>query len=322
MNRRQIRTAVTFVGLTVALARCSAGPTAPVPDSPAEPRSIALAAVDCEVAADIGALIDQLEADRTLNRGRATALRAHLAAAVKHEAAGRAGHAADAYGKILTQVQQWVDAGALDAADVADLLACTEDVLDGPDEDPDPDPDPDPETAPVIDGVKSPGEWDAATAVAVWTGGTLYYTNDDENLYLALEMVDATAQDADGFRMRFDDTLDGVFTVGDNEILVRMDSYFDRHREAFGWNVDDTQKDGVRAGGANAGVNFFEVSFPLNSGDPNDFALSPGDAVGYCVQYLNNGLAVDTAAYPRVAAFDNCMLDANQANYAVLTTTP
>jgi hypothetical protein len=101
-----------------------------------------------------------------------------------------------------------------------------------------------------------------------------------------------------------------------------MDRYFDRHRSMFGWGVDDTQEDGTGAGGSSAGVHFFELAFPLDSGDPNDFALAAGDAVGFCVQYLDNGLRVDEATYPRVGAFDNCMQDADQGNYAVLTTNP
>ena len=319
MKRRRFRTAVPLLGLTFVLARCGAGPTGPIVPTSVESRVITLAAVDCDTAADIGAWIDLLEDEGILNHGRATALRTHLAQAMKHEAAGRSGHAAAAYAQLVAQVQAWVAGGALDADDVADLLACAADFLDGPDEDPDPDPDP---VMPVIDGVKGTGEWDAATAVAVFPGGTFYYTNDDTHLYIALEMADATAQAADGFRIRFDDTQDGVATVGDNELLVRMDSYFDRFRSMFGWGVDDTQRDGTAADGSSAGVNFFEVSFPLNSGDPNDFALSAGDAVGFCLQYLNNGLAVDAAAYPRVGAFDNCMLDSDQANYAVLTTSP
>jgi len=174
----------------------------------------------------------------------------------------------------------------------------------------------------VIDGVKSSNEWDAATSVAVFPGGTLYYTNDETTLYLALEVADAVSQAADGFRIRFDDTRDGLATTGDNEVRLRMDTYDDMHRTPFGWGVFDTQEDGTGAAGASAGVNFFEVTFPLNSGDANDFALSAGDQVGYCVQYLNNGLASDASVYPRVGAFDNCMLDSDQGAYAVLATSP
>jgi hypothetical protein len=323
MHRRHLPTAVPLFGLAFVLAGCGVAPTAPIVPSPVESRAIGLAAVDCDAAEDIGALIDLLEGDRTLNHGRATALRTRLAQAMRHEAAGRSGHAADAYARLVAQVEEWVADGALDEADVADLLACAEDFLDGPDDpDPDPDPDPEPESPPVIDGIRSSGEWDAATSVAVWTGGTFYYTNDDTHLYIALEMADPDLDAPDGFRIRFDDTQDLIATVGDNEILLGMDRYFDRHRSMFGWGVDDTQEDGTGAGGSSAGVHFFELAFPLNSGDPNDFALAAGDAVGFCVQYLDDGLRVDEATYPRVGAFDNCMQDADQSNYAVLTTNP
>jgi hypothetical protein len=317
---RHLRTAVPLFGLALLFARCGPAPTEPIVPVSFDARSLTLAAVDCDTPEDIAALIDALEEERVLNHGRANALRTHLARAMRHEAAGRSDAAADAYAHVLEQVEGWVADGALDGNDVVDLVSCTEDFLDGPDE-PDPDPDPEPE-APVIDGIKSSGEWDAATSVAVFPGGTFYYTNDDTHLYLALEMADATLQSADGFRIRFDDTLDGLATTGDNEIRLRMDTYDDMHRTPFGWGVFDTQEDGTGAAGSSAGVHFFEVAFPLNSGDGNDFALSAGDQVGFCVQYLNNGLAVDAAAYPRVGAFDNCMLDSDQANYAVLPTTP
>ena len=320
---RHFRTAVSLSGLVFVLARCGAAPTEPIVPLSVESRSMSLAAVDCDSAEDIDALIDLLEAERVLNHGRATALRKHLAEAMRHEAAGRSGHAADAYAKLLAQVDGWVAGGALDSDDVADLLACTEDFLDGPDDpDPDPDPDPEPDDVPVIDGVKSAGEWDGATAVAVVPGGAFYYTNDGTTLYFALEMTDAVPQAADGFRIRFDDTLDGLATIGDNEVRLRMDTYDDLFRSMFGWGVFDTQENGTGAAGSSAGVNFFEVAFPLNSGDANDFALSAGDQVGFCVQYLNNGLASDTSVYPRVGAFDNCMLDSDQGNYAVLSTSP
>src|SRR5688500_129120 len=318
---RHFRIPVSLSGLVFVLARCGDMPTEPIVPMPVDSRAISLAAVDCDAADDIGALIDLLEEERILNHGRATALRTHLAQAGRHEATGRAGHAADAYAKLLSQVRAWVAGGALDEGDVADLLACTEDFLDGPDEYPDPDTDPDP-VAPVIDGTKSSNESDAATSDAVFPGGTLYYTSDETTLYVALAMADAVPQAADGFRIRFDDTLDGVATTGDNEVRLRMDTYDDMHRTPFGWGVFDTQEAGTGAAGSSAGVNFFEVAFPLNSGDANDFALSAGDQVGYCVQYLNNGLASDASVYPRVGAFDNCMQDSDQGGYAVLTTSP
>jgi hypothetical protein len=319
MHRRHLRSLVPVFGLVFVLARCGTGPTGPV--APGDARALTLADVHCAAADDIGALIDRLEEEGNLKHGSATSLRSHLARAMRHEAAGRVDRAAEAYAQLLEQVEGRLAHGALDEESVAELLACVTDVVDGPGPEPDPDPDPEPDPVPVIDGTKSPGEWDAATSVAVFTGGTFYHSNDGTTLYFALEVADAAPQAADGFRIRFDDTLDGVATVGDNEVRLRMDTYDDLFRSVFGWGVFDTHEDGTGAAGSSAGVNFFEVSFPLNSGDANDFALAAGDPVGFCLQYLNNGLAVDTAAYPRVGAFDNCMLDSDQASYAVLTTS-
>jgi hypothetical protein len=312
MHRRRLRTPVSLFGLVFVLARCDVAPTGPDVPEAVDPRALTLASVHCAAPEDIGALIDHLEEEGILKHGQAISLRSHLARAMRHAAAGRADRAAEAYARLVEQIQGRLADNALDEEDVADLLACVVDVVDGPDPDP----------VPVIDGIRSPGEWDAATPVAVFPGGTFYHTNDGTTLYVALEMADAVPQAADGFRIRFDDTLDGLATTGDNEVRVRMDTYDDMHRTPFGWGVFDTQEDGTGAAGSSAGVNFFEVAFPLNSGDANDFALSAGDPVGYCVQYLNNGLASDTSVYPRVGAFDNCMLDSTQGNYALLTTNP
>ena len=90
---RHFRFAVSLSGLVFVLARCGAMPTEPIVPMPADSRSITLAAVDCDAAEDIAALIDLLEEERILNHGRATALRTRLAQAGRHEAAGRGGPA-------------------------------------------------------------------------------------------------------------------------------------------------------------------------------------------------------------------------------------
>lgn len=47
--------------------------------------------------------------------------------------AGRHDEAAEAYERLIEQVEGWVAEGSLSEEDVADLLTCAEDVLDGPD---------------------------------------------------------------------------------------------------------------------------------------------------------------------------------------------
>ena len=118
----------------VASVGCSSSPTAPESARPDDPRTLQAAAhLDCETAEDIRALIDALEEDGTLNSGRATALRNKLDQAERHESAGRTEEAMEAYARLIAQVEEGVADGVLSEEGAADLLACAEDVLDGPD---------------------------------------------------------------------------------------------------------------------------------------------------------------------------------------------
>lgn len=292
----------------IVTARCSPSPTGPNL-APGEPHVIQPAVVDCDAAEDIRARIDDLEADGTLNHGQTIALRAKLDQAERHEAAGRPDEAAEAYARLIAQVEEWVANGVLTEEEAADLLACAEDVLDGPD------------TGPIIDGIKSPGEWDAAASVAVFTGGTFYYLNDDDNLYLALEVADPSLTGDDRLRIRFDNMLDGLDSDGDDELILEVSLFLDRHFEGSvpAWGVTDIQQDGTGAVGASEGINFFELAHPLNSGDPDDFSLSTGSSVGYCLDYFRDGAAGSQTTYPILDIFTTCMVTGDQSLYAVLT---
>lgn len=261
---------------------------------------------DCASAADVRARIDDLEADGTLNQGRATALRAKLDQAERHEARGSSVEAAEAYEALVEQVEAWVAGGAITEAEAEELLACVEDVLDGPD------------TGPTIDGVKGPGEWDGATTVTVFAvSATFYYMNDAENLYVALEVPDPGG--IDRFFIRFDNDLDGVDTVGDDALEISLGIFSDQHGEPGSWGLLDTSQDGTGAAGTTGGVNFLEIAHPLDSGDPSDFSLEEGDMVGYCLNYGGPGLISDWT-YPSVDPFANCtMVVFGQSLYAVMT---
>lgn len=119
-----------MIVVTIGAVQCSPSPVAPSGPS-GSPRPAAH--LDCDSAHDIRARIDALEADGTLNRGRARALRNNLDQAERHEAAGRPDQVTEAYERLIEQVEGWVDEGTLSEEDMADLLACAEDVLDGPD---------------------------------------------------------------------------------------------------------------------------------------------------------------------------------------------
>jgi len=165
----------------------------------------------------------------------------------------------------------------------------------------------------VIDGVRSAAEWDEATVLATQSPDvTFYYTNDAENLYLALEIRNDPLSADDRFTVRFDDTLDGVPTDGDNLLSVDGDGVFsDRHYNGTSFSAIDSQ-DGVGAAASTAGVSFFEMSQPLDTGDPDDFSLAPGGSVGYCLVYTLNGTGGDGLTLPR-----RCQTG-SQADYGVM----
>jgi len=151
----------------------------------------------------------------------------------------------------------------------------------------------------TIDGVLSPGEWDGAGQISVFTGAfagsTFFVMNDANNLYLALEVVDSTLNPGDTMIVRFDNTHDGVATFGDDEIFARQTGLVDtRFTNSWG-NVDPVQH-GTGAAGSTGSKNFIEASKPLNSGDSNDFNLSLGDTVGFCLGYAKEGFGPGTSS--------------------------
>ncbi len=151
---------------------------------------------------------------------------------------------------------------------------------------------------PTIDGVRTPGEWDAAGRIVVGRAGplsnaTIYAMNDASNLYLALEVPDATLTVGDAFVIRFDNEGNGQADEGDDNLSVGLFGFFDAYWEAdeqceppagcYGWGYVDQQQHGTGAVGRMGGVNFFELAHPLSSGDSQDFALYPGASVPFCV---------------------------------------
>lgn len=252
-------------------------------------------------------LRDRVEAlgplgDGILNKGQTNALLRKLDQVGELIGKGKEDEAAGVLEDFLQQIKDLTAEGVLPPEEAADLIECAEDLLDTP------------ATGVKIDGIKSPGEWNGASSVAVFSGTTLYYMNDDENLYLALEVEDETLTPEDRFEIRFDNTLDGVDTAGDDELNALLDDLSDQHFSPS-WGVVDAQQDGEAAAGSSGGVNFFEVAHPLNSGDPDDFALSVGSSVGYCLRYFDDGTSTSSTSYPT-----DCDLIVNgQTLYDVLT---
>ncbi len=151
----------------------------------------------------------------------------------------------------------------------------------------------------TIDGVSSPGEWDDATQVPAFAGATFFYKNDGETLYLALSVQDASLGADDELTIRFDNDRNGVMDTGEDNIGVGGDGTFrDAHAEGGSWGFVDQEVDGSGAAGSSGGIDFFELAHPLDSGDTDDFSVSPGDRLGYCLYFFLDGTASDLTTFP------------------------
>lgn len=178
---------------------------------------------------------------------------------------------------------------------------------------------------PVIDGVQGPGEWDSAAQIPVFSallpGGTIFIMNDATNLYFALSIPDATLGADDALRIRFDNDHNDIVENGEDNLALRGDSVFtDAHfsGSSSSWGFQDNQEEGTGAAGQAAGVNFFEIAHPLNSGDPFDISVVSGDTLGFCVTYLFDG-----TIYPADSVFPALCIGGypNQSLYADLAIT-
>jgi hypothetical protein len=155
----------------------------------------------------------------------------------------------------------------------------------------------------TIDGVKSPGEWDTATPRAVFatgslSGSSLYVMDDDVNIYLGLFVPDSLLVSSDIFWTRFDSKHDGITMAGDDEINGSSGSFFDSHFNGSSWAIQDLRYQGSAAAVPTTGGSFFEMSHAINTGDPDDMFVGPGQTVGLCVFYANHGTVFGTDVYP------------------------
>ena len=162
----------------------------------------------------------------------------------------------------------------------------------------------------TIDGARGAGEWDGAAVLAVFDGmpgSLLYFMNDSENLYLGLWVPDTSLTSFDFFDARFDSDHNGALDNGDDQLRLFGSSIFQDNHYQFFWNQVDGSKDGSGMAAADSAGAFFEISHPLNSGDPKDISAAPGDTIGVCVQYALEALASFGRNFPFA-----CISHANQ----------
>lgn len=171
----------------------------------------------------------------------------------------------------------------------------------------------------TIDGTLSAGEWDNAAMWSVFSGAyagsTFYMMNDDDNLYLALSVFDATLTDVDIMEVRFDNTNNDTLDNGDDELFLSPAGFTDSHFNGTNFGIPDNN-DGAGAVAGFGSYNVFELMHPLSSGDAFDFSLSAGDTAGFCLRYFDDGTATSTTTnFP-----SGCSLAVNaQALYVEFT---
>jgi hypothetical protein len=151
----------------------------------------------------------------------------------------------------------------------------------------------------TIDGVFSLAEWDTAGSIdfPVYlrdggaTTGKLYVMNDQNNLFLAAQVVQSSLGAMSQIFFEFDNDNDDVWPeAGDDCVILNQYGFFDDYRDANGNGPSDTQpssgppgtNDGQGACANNGHFTTFELSHPLDSADDaHDFNLKAGDTVGF-----------------------------------------
>lgn len=167
----------------------------------------------------------------------------------------------------------------------------------------------------TVDGLISPGEY--GSSIGPITQGdytfTIYETNDLQNDYYAFTINDLTHEDGDVLMIYFDNENDGVVPANtggnidlyEDAIFVSgIDGAFsDRHYElitgAFQAPPDSIVNGAAAATWTPEQGYVYEMSHPLNSGDPRDYSLSPVSTVGWGLFYEDdNGASYVYITYP------------------------
>lgn len=171
----------------------------------------------------------------------------------------------------------------------------------------------------TIDGIMSPGEWDAAGYVdfpvnvgeGMTTPATFFAMNDANNLYLALRVQIPTVNaDCSSFVVEFDNDHDGYQTdEGDdvfvlnppNEFIDDFRTYLPPCPPNVLCGIRDTDLGGTNDGAGtvvSSGESIvYEVYRPLDSADDaHDFNLQTGDIVGWTLflRLFVDSVIVDT----------------------------
>lgn len=146
----------------------------------------------------------------------------------------------------------------------------------------------------TIDGRLDAGEWATASTMPLFqlpslTGSTLSVMNDGQYLYLGVRTPLTDLAPADGVSFRIDNTLDSVYTVGDDAFTLRGDdSILDRWHTGANYGDD---RDVVFGNGMVTIVGneaHWEIRRPLQGGS-DDLTATLGARIGLCTIYLVGG---------------------------------
>jgi len=152
----------------------------------------------------------------------------------------------------------------------------------------------------TIDGILSPGEWDAAgqmsflvnTPEGGTTPATLFVMNDQTNLYLAVRFARSALDAGNSLSFEFDGNSDNIRDDGDDEIGFSAGIGF---KDLFDTTAPPCASGGLCSfldtdyGGSNDGAaalandgtfTVYELYHPLSSGDVHDFSRSVGQTLG------------------------------------------
>ncbi|MHA1621588.1 MAG: C39 family peptidase [Candidatus Heimdallarchaeaceae archaeon] len=194
---------------------------------------------------------------------------------------------------------------------------------------------------PIIDGFISPGEWDDAATKSFILNLTndethktiLYIKNDDMYLYLALKIFNDDYNVRDSLHIFFDNDNDGIEEDGDDSFYRiigfipggAMDEYYDADFKRDRSDTEDGGTNDVVADSSHTnpdgiGDYTFEFKHPLDSSDDlHDFSLSPGDIVGFQLEFddaFEEGL--HAGPYPDFTNYDKIRIASREEHTQIL----
>ncbi|GEM_PF-2188947 len=144
---------------------------------------------------------------------------------------------------------------------------------------------------PTIDGALSSGEWGSPLSISlngfndpsIVRTGELYLRNSSTDLFVALVLSEPVASASDIAEINIDADHDHKATAGKEDALRFENGAVDLFWQGSDWAADSSQH-GMVARSYSNGKYAYEFRKPLNSGDSQDMAVSPGRTIGFRIQ--------------------------------------